>query len=124
MMQIAGRSALLPAALAILLGAADWELARQLGTRREAWDDPLYWQLAYPLLLFSAFGFGLIWGERPWRWVACLIGGQAAWALVLALVHGGVPSLLPMGLLLFAVLGIPCLLAAYVGRWVGGMAIA
>jgi hypothetical protein len=101
MKQMTARSALLPAALAILLGAADWELIRQFGSRREAWDDPLYWQLGYPLLLLA------------------LIAGQVAWSLALALRADGVPNLLPLGLMMFALLGIPCVLAAYAGKWVG-----
>jgi peptidoglycan/LPS O-acetylase OafA/YrhL len=113
------RSAVLPATLAVLLGAADWEMTRRLGTRREAWDDPLYWQLGYPLLLLAAFVLGLVWRERPWRWVVGLIAGQVAWSLALALTNGGVPNLLPPGLIMFALLGVPCLLAAYSGQWIG-----
>ena len=118
------RSELLPAALSGLLGAADWELTRQLVHRREAWDDPLYWRLGYPLLLLAAFLMGLAWRDRPWRWVVGLIAGQAIWSLILALTQDGVPNLLPAGLIMFAVLGLPCLLAAYAGRWVGEKAFA
>jgi len=119
MTQMIARSALLPAALAILLRAADWELIRQFGSRREAWDDLLYWQLGYPLLLLAAFVLGLVWRERPRRWVVLLIAGQVAWSLALALRADGVPNLLPLGLMMFALLGIPCVLAAYAGKWVG-----
>jgi len=119
MTQMIARSALLPAALAILLRAADWELIRQFGSRREAWDDLLYWQLGYPLLLLAAFVLGLVWRERPGRWVVLLIAGQVAWSLALALRADGVPNLLPLGLMMFALLGIPCVLAAYAGKWVG-----
>jgi len=31
------------------------------GQRREAWDDPVYWQLGYPLLLLAAFILSLVW---------------------------------------------------------------
>ena len=118
------RSTILPATLAVLLGAADWELIRQFGSRRETWDDPLYWQLGYPLLLLTAFVLGLVWRERPWRWVVLLIAGQVAWSLALALRGDGVPNLLPLGLMMFALLGIPCLLSAYAGRWIGEKAFA
>jgi hypothetical protein len=47
-------------------------------------------------------------------------GAQAAWSLVLAMLVDGVPNLLPLGLIMFALLGLPCLLAAYLGKWVGG----
>jgi peptidoglycan/LPS O-acetylase OafA/YrhL len=117
-------STIIPATLAVLIGAADWELARSLGSRREAWDDPLYWQLGYPLLLVAAFGLGFVWRERPWRWAVWLIAGQVTWSLLLAITQDGVPNLLPLGLIMFALLGIPCLLAAYAGRWVGERAFA
>jgi peptidoglycan/LPS O-acetylase OafA/YrhL len=113
-----------PAMLALLLGAADWELARRLGGHREAWDDPLYWRLAYPLLLLAAFGLGLVWRERPWRWAVWLIAGQIAWSFALALAQDGVPNLLPLGLIMFLLLGIPCVAAAYAGRWIGERALA
>jgi peptidoglycan/LPS O-acetylase OafA/YrhL len=118
------RSELVAATLAFLIGAADWELVRQLGSRREAWDDPIYWQLGYPLLLLAAFVLGLVWRERPWRWVVWLIAGQAIWSLLLAVSQDGIPNLLPAGLIMFALLGIPCVLAAYAGRWLGERAWA
>jgi len=118
------RSELVAATLAFLIGAADWELVRQLGSRREAWDDPIYWQLGYPLLLLAAFVLGLVWRERPWRWVVWLVAGQVAWSLALALINDGVPNLLPAGLIMFALLGVPVLLAAYSGRWIGQRVLA
>jgi hypothetical protein len=118
------RSTILPAALALLIGAADWELVRKLGTRREAWDDPLYWQVGYPLLLLAAFLLGLVWREGAWRWAVLLILGQAAWSLGLAVNQDGAPNLWPAGLVMFALVGLPCLLAAYAGRWFGERALA
>ena len=96
--------------------AAYWELVRQLGSRREAWDA-VYWQLGLPLLVLTAFG--LVWRDRPWRWVVWLIIGRVAWSLILAVGHDGIPNLLPLGLLMFALLGIPCLFAAYASRRLG-----
>lgn len=117
-------SSIIPAGLAFLIGAADWELVRNLGTRRDSWDDPLYWQLGYPLLLLAAFGLGFVWRDRPWRWAALLVAGQAVWSLLLAVSEDGMPNLLPAGLVMFALLFIPCVLAAYAGRWFGERALA
>jgi hypothetical protein len=91
-------SQVVPAAIAVAIGIGSWELVRQFGGRREPWDDPVYWQLGYPLLLIAAFVLGLIWREAPWRWAAWMLGGQAAWSLVLATVKDGVPNLFPLGL--------------------------
>jgi peptidoglycan/LPS O-acetylase OafA/YrhL len=114
------RAEIVPAAIAIAAGVASWELVRRLGGRREAWDDPMYWQLGYPLLLAAAFALGLIWREQPWRWVVIMLGTQAAWSFLLALVDSGVPNLFPLGLVMFALLGLPCLGMAYAGKWLGG----
>ncbi|MEI9899059.1 MAG: hypothetical protein WDN31_01880 [Hyphomicrobium sp.] len=35
-----------------------WDLVRLLGEHREAWDDPLYWTVGYPLMLAAAFMLG------------------------------------------------------------------
>jgi len=74
------RSDLVPAVLAFLVGAA------------------------------TAFVLGLVWRERPWRWVVWLMVGLGQY---------GIPNLLPLGLVAFALLGIPYLVAAYAGRWLG-----
>lgn len=118
------RSDILPAALAMIIGAADWELTRALGGRHEAWDDPLFWRLSYPLLLLAALLMGMVWRERPWRWAVLLVAGQAIWSLLLAVSQDGIPNLLPAGLIMFALLAVPCVLAAYAGRWLGERALA
>ncbi len=117
-----GRLQTVPALLALTAGVASWELVCLLGHRREAWDDPLYWQLGYPMLVIAAFLLGLIWRQAPWRWVVWMMGGQAAWSLARATFADGIPNLFPLGLLTFAVLGLPCLAAAYAGRWLANRA--
>lgn len=115
---VSARLQIVPASIAVLLGVASWELVCFLGNRREAWDDPLYWQFGYPLLLIAAFALGLAWDEAPWRWVAWMMGAQAVWSLVSAVLKDGGPNLFPLGLIAFAVLSLPCLAAAYIGRWI------
>jgi hypothetical protein len=107
-------------AAAAATGVVTWELVRRFGARREPWDSPVFWQLGYPLMIGASLALGLIWQQRPWRWVVALVGAQAAWSLVLTMLVDGVPNLLPLGLIMFALLGLPCLLAAYLGKWVGG----
>jgi peptidoglycan/LPS O-acetylase OafA/YrhL len=108
---------IVPFAVAILAGVLSWDLVRLLGDRAEAWDDPIYWQLGFPLMLFTALLLGAACRERPWRWVAAMVGAQAAWALLLSIIAGGAPNLLPLGLLMFALIAVPCLAAAYGGKW-------
>jgi hypothetical protein len=107
------------AILAVVAGVGAWELVRHLGGRREAWDDPIFWQLGYPIMLVAAFLLGIVGRDRPWRWAAAMMGAQAAWSLTAVLVRSGMSNLFPLGLLAFAVLGLPCALAAHAGKWVG-----
>ena len=48
-----------------------------------------------------------------------MVGAQAAWALLLSVIADGPPSLFPLGLLMFALLAVPCLAAAYAGKRLG-----
>jgi peptidoglycan/LPS O-acetylase OafA/YrhL len=116
---MSGKSTLLPSALAAATGIASWEIVRQLGARREAWDDPLYWQVGFPLLIVVAFVLGAVWRERPWRWGVLIVAAQAVWSLGLAFLRDGVPNLWPLGLVMFALMALPCVAAAYVGSRVG-----
>ena len=118
------RAEIIPAVIALAAGVASWELVRHMGGRNEAWDDPNYWQIGYPLLFLTALLLGMIWRAAPWRWVVIMFGAQAAWSFVLAMIETGVPNLFPMGVLLFALLGLPCLAAAYLGKWLAGRAPA
>ncbi|KAB2941075.1 MAG: hypothetical protein K8F92_15165 [Hyphomicrobium sp.] len=112
-------SPIVPYAIAMVAGVLAWDLVRLLGGRQEAWDDPNYWLIGYPLMLIAAFVLGLGFRERPWRWAVAIVATQAAWSLFLALAADGVPNLLPLGLIMFALLGVPCIGAAYVGKWIG-----
>jgi peptidoglycan/LPS O-acetylase OafA/YrhL len=108
---------IVPLSVSVVAGVLSWDLVRLFGDRGEAWDDPIYWQLAFPLMLSTALLLGAACRDRPWRWVAAMVGAQAAWALLLSVIGDGVPNLFPLGLLMFAVIGLPCLAAAYAGKW-------
>jgi|RhiMethySRZTD1v2_1073278.scaffolds.fasta_scaffold2393794_1 hypothetical protein len=109
----------LAAAAATITGAGIWELLRHFVNRRDVLDDPAFWQIGYPLTLAAALVLGLVWRDRPWRWVVALMCGQAFWSLAVATYKSGMPNLFPLTLLMFAVLGLPCLLTAYAGQWIG-----
>jgi hypothetical protein len=111
-------SNIVPVLIGIVAGILAWDLVRLIGGRQEAWDDPNYWVLGYPLMLGAAFMLGLGFPERPWRWAAVIVAAQAAWALFLGLATDGSLSLFPLGLAMFAGLALPCIAAAYGGQWV------
>ena len=106
-----------PVAIATVAGILAWDLVRLIGARREAWDDPNYWVVGYPLMLATAFMLGLGFPERPWRWALVIVAAQAGWALFLGMATDGSVSLFPLGLAMFAVLALPCVAAAYAGQW-------
>ena len=90
-------------------GAALWLLTVAASGRGEAWDSPLYWKLTYPLCIAFAAWLGWRGPERPWRWALAVMLAQP---FMLLLTGGGSFGLLPLGLLLFAVLSLPLVLAA------------
>lgn len=104
-------------AIAVVAGVLSWDLVRLIGGRREAWDDPSYWIVGYPLMLAAAFLLGLGYPERPWRWGVIITAAQAVWVVFLALLADGPSDLLPFGIFTFAILALPCIAAAYAGRW-------
>lgn len=105
----------LAAVLAVLLGVVAWEAVVPVGSRKEAWDLPVYWQLAYPAMLAGSFVLGWLAPDRPWRW-GLLVGlGQGIWSLGKLTLKSGVPSLWPLGLIMFGLLSLPCIALAYLG---------
>ncbi len=90
-------------AAAAAAGAVLWWGATVLGGRREAWDAPVYWVAAYPLSIVFAAAFSWWQPARPWRWALAVMWGQATMLALLASSFG----LWPLGLILFAVLGLP-----------------
>jgi hypothetical protein len=77
--------------------------------RREAWDSPLYWSVAYPLCIVLAALLAYVAPERPARWAFAVMLVQA---VVMVLTSGSDFGLLPLGLIMFAVLAVPPLLVA------------
>jgi hypothetical protein len=98
-----------PFTVAALAGFALWTLASLLTTRREAWDAGIYWALVYPLAIAACGLLGYRYPERPWRWALLLFEAQF---LAMCLRPGELGNLWPMGMVLFAVIALPGMLAA------------
>jgi len=101
--------------LAAAVGAAVWFFVAVASGRREAWDSDLYWSLGMPVAGLCAALLGFLAPERPWRWGMAFFGGQA----VAAFVQNPTANLLPLGLIVFAVLGGLCAVPAYIGAALG-----
>ncbi|HTN49256.1 MAG TPA: hypothetical protein VMK32_07495 [Burkholderiaceae bacterium] len=110
------RSAAAPLVIAAVVGAVSWFTASAMSGRREAWDASLYWMLVYPAAIAVSALLGHQYPARAWRWPVALFAGQFVAMLVR---NGELGGLWPLGLLLFGVLALPALLAAYVAARIG-----
>ena len=100
----------IPYLVAALAGVALWIGASVLSGRREAWDAPIYWSVAYPAALVLCALLGWLWPRKPWRWALALFLFQF---VGMAIRNGELGGLWPLGLVLFAVLSVPGMLAAH-----------
>lgn len=97
--------------VALLGGAATWVGIAAAGGRREAWDSGIYFTLGIPLTCVLAFVLGVVEPARSWRWGVAPFAGE----FLAMLLTQGVGSLLPLGMILFAVLSIPAVVTARIG---------
>ena len=96
---------------AVAIGMVLWWGASLLSGRREAWDGPVYWTLAYPLALAACAGLGYARPERPWRWALLLFEGQF---VAMCVRNGELGNLWPLGMAVFTVVALPGVAAAQV----------
>jgi len=104
-------------AIALLGGAGLWLVTTAVSGRAEAWDAPLYWSVAYPLAICLAGILGYAAPEKPWRWALAVMLAQP---VVMMFTAPGSASMLPLGIIVFAVLALPAIglaqLAGYARR--------
>lgn len=100
--------------LSLAIGAALWLVTTTLTGRREAWDAPQYWTVAYPIGLVAAAVLGYLAPDRAWRWGLAIMLAQAVTMAGLSREFG----LLPLGLIMFGVLAVPPMLLA---RFIAGL---
>src|SRR5262245_59544903 len=94
-------------------GAAIWALVAVASARREAWGAGLYWSVGMPAVCLLSLALGYLHPARSWRWgVAPLIG-----QFLCMLLMQGPGNLLPVGVLVFAALSLPSILAARIGAF-------
>ena len=96
--------------LAIIGGAVLWQGTATISGKTEAWDDPSYWSVTYPLSILLAGWLGYQFPEKPWRWGYAIMYGQAG---MMMLFNSGF-GLLPLGLILFGLLALPAAVFAQI----------
>jgi hypothetical protein len=97
------------------IGAATWIYVAQVGNRREAWDSDVYFILAIPLIGLTAAVVSFFAPSGFWRWAMLPFLAQA---LVAFLQNPGA-NMLPVGLIVFAILGLMCMVPAALGAAIG-----
>jgi hypothetical protein len=115
---MASRSTFKAVSIAAVAGVALWWVATLLTSKREPWDAAVYWVLAYPLAVLTCTLLGYKYPERSWRWPLVLFEAQF---IAMCVRSGELGSLWPMGMLLFAVLSVPGIVAA---RWAARLGTA
>lgn len=100
------------------VGAATWIVVAMFGGRREAWDSELYFA-ALPVIGLTAGVVSYLAPARFWRWACFPFLGQAVVMLAQGASGGAGASLLPLGLIVFAILGALCTIPAAVGAAAG-----
>jgi hypothetical protein len=96
-------------------GAAAWVVVAIAGGRREAWDSPLYFTYALPVLALTVASVAYFVPVRVWRWAMFPFWAQA----VVAFLQNPAANLLPLGLIVFSVFGAVCLVPAVIGAQIG-----
>jgi hypothetical protein len=94
------------------VGAATWIVVAMYGGRREAWDSELYFVTALPVIALTAGIVSYLIPVRTWRWAMFPFAAQA---IVMVLRDPSSASMLPFGLIMFAIFGAMCLIPARIG---------
>jgi len=106
--------------IAFLVGVSLWLVAAALTTKREPWDGPAYWVMAYPLAIAACALLGYRFPERPWRWALVLFESQF---LAMCVRNGELGNLWPLGMLLFAIVALPGVVVGQVAARFGRRAL-
>ena len=104
-----------PYILSILIGAGTWWIVGLWSGIEEAWDGGLYWSIGIPAMAVGALCIGIKWPSKPWRWGLLLGAGQAIALFIQT--FPDIPNLWPVSLVIFAVLSLPLVLAAWLGSF-------
>ena len=102
--------------MALVIGFALWLVASLLTAKREPWDSAAYWIVAYPLAIAACALLGYRFPDRPWRCALVLFESQF---LAMCMRNGELGNLWPMGVLSFAVVALPGVVAAQIAARFG-----
>jgi hypothetical protein len=97
--------------LAALAGIGLWGIASLIISKREPWDDSLYWLVIYPLAIVASALLAYRFPHRAKLLALVIFESQF---VAMALRNREVGNLWPLGMALFAVIAIPAVFVAKV----------
>lgn len=106
---------MVPAAIAFAFGFAMWMTASIASGKKEPWDAPMYWSVLYPAAIVLCAALGWFRPERFWLWPLVLFEAQLFGAMARS---GEVGNLWPLAMMLFGVLSVPGVAAAWLAAWI------
>lgn len=100
--------------ISAIVGISIWLIISLVTGKQETWDSSYYFLYGVPLMMLMAGILGFISPIRPWRWGVTIVFSQA----LILILQKPMANLLPLGLVLFGMLSLPVILAAYVGAFI------
>ncbi len=104
----------LPFFIALAFGAIAWFLVEPAGVDREHWDNPIYWQIAYPAICLGCGFLGYLFQKQAWVYGFAAMGIQGLPQILTNLDA----ELIVVSIMMLAVLSLPPTLAALFGSWI------
>ena len=101
--------------ISVMAGVLVWIVVSALSGRREAWDSSWYFSVGNPVICLISLVMGFLVPKQSWRWGVAPFVGQFVWLLL----SQGPGNLLPLGIIAFAVVSVPAVVAAKVGACFG-----
>jgi hypothetical protein len=102
-------------AIALGLGAAVWTVFKVIAHTQDPTELLSYWQIGYPISILLSGIMGMFFPDRPWRWSVYIIFVQFVMGMITT---KGDWNLLPLGIVFYALVTIPCIGLGYAGAWV------
>jgi hypothetical protein len=102
----------LPFVISIGVGTIVWFFFRFYTNHSNPQSSIAYWYIGYPTLILASFITSYFFSIKVWRWPLLLILSQVILGIVML---KGDLYLLPLGMIVYIVISIPCFIAGYCG---------
>ena len=98
--------------VAICIGCIVWLAIWYTSNYSDPQGTDLYWYFGYPIMLLLSIVMGHYYSAHAWLWPLLMIMSQLAIGFIL--IKSDL-NLLPIGILVYIVISVPCIAAGYLG---------